>query len=128
MMSYFLIILDILGAALIAWNLWCIHCIRKSGRERLNILDWVYHGRHSGRDLTAAVHAFNAVTFDDHIKARKFFRDPMALYSFPKSTHACADCQMLIEDKPENGARIILIDEKYCRDCDWRHRFESAPS
>lgn len=59
---------------------WALICNERTYRHRMKLIDWVY----APTDKTWMTHkkAFDAVSYDDHLWALFFFRDPKALYKF----------------------------------------------
>jgi hypothetical protein len=58
-------------------GLWGMRCIRKTGRQRVRLLDYIF----SQPNWPVLLAQFDAVDFDDHLFSLATFRDPMRLYA-----------------------------------------------
>lgn len=71
------IVMDVISLAVIALSIWGMVCGRKTGEQRISVLECLRH-----RPVSAGVvlHALEDVTFERHMWALMLRRDPWALY------------------------------------------------
>lgn len=60
------------------WGFWCNE---RTGRERQQIIDWIFRPEHSANGRWLQLNTeYERVTYEQHMWARVWFRDPRKLY------------------------------------------------